>query len=309
MPYICVVQSSNILVLQHAYTNFRKKLHLPAIPLENFTDPTLFIKNFTKIKRIVLSLLSISQKEWQKKNNFVLPLRGIKLIAPIPKPGTIYCLARNYTEHILEFQEQVLEQDKTVPPIFVKPQTCVPSGEQSVILPKVGRQIDWEAELAVVIGKKAKYISEEKALNYVFGYTCMLDISERALKIRERPEARGRDKFFDWLNGKWMDTFAPQGPWIATKEEINDPQNLNINLSVNGIEKQNANTGQMIFSVAEIISYLSQIVTLMPGDIISTGTPSGVGAPERTFLKDGDFIEMNIEKIGCLKVKVKAEKK
>ncbi len=254
---------------------------------------------------MVSALLLKSESVNNKKATYMLSLSRAKLMAPVPKPRAIYCLARNYYEHILEFNERVVEQDKMVPPIFTKPQTCVTGPGGPVILPINGRQIDWEAELAVVVGKRAKYVSVERALTHVFGYTCMLDISERELKIWDRTEDRGRDKFFDWLNGKWMDTFAPQGPWIVTKNEIGDPQSLNIKLSVNGVEKQNASTEQMIFPVAQIISYLSQIVTLMPGDIISTGTPSGVGAPQGIFLKHGDLIEMNIEKIGCLKVKVR----
>lgn len=304
---ICAVQGPCLVVLQAAYTKYRRSLKLPSIPLEYFSDPLLFIENYRKIRKSVISILLRVEKDDKEKSNLTIPLSKAKPVAPVPKPGSIYCLARNYTEHILEFHEKVMEQDKMVPPIFIKPQTCVTGPGGPVILPKAGRQIDWEAELAVVIGKKARYVSKESALKYVFGYMCMMDISERALKIWKRTEDRGRDKFFDWLNGKWMDSFAPQGPWIVTKEEIVDPQNLSINLSVNGTEKQNGNTGQMIFSVSEIISYLSQIATLMPGDIISTGTPSGVGAPQGTFLKNGDLIEMNIEKIGCLKVKVKKE--
>ncbi|MDP7555417.1 MAG: fumarylacetoacetate hydrolase family protein [Nitrospinota bacterium] len=302
---ICVVRNSRVIVLQPAYDKFRRQLKLPLISSEHFSNPLLFIQNFGRIKKAVSALLLKSESVNNKKATYMLSLSRAKLMAPVPKPRAIYCLARNYSEHILEFNERVVEQDKMVPPIFIKPQTCVTGPGGPVILPRNGRQIDWEAELAVVVGKRAKYVSVERALTHVFGYTCMLDISERGLKIWDRTEDRGRDKFFDWLNGKWMDTFAPQGPWIVTKNEIGDPQNLNIKLSVNGVEKQNAGTEKMIFSVAQIISYLSQIVTLMPGDIISTGTPSGVGAAQGVFLKHGDLIEMNIEKIGCLKVKVR----
>ncbi len=306
-PGICIIQNSTAILLPEAFKYFRKQLAAPSLPFHIFSHPPFFIEHFRKVKKTVLEILALAEKE-PKNPAFTIPLSKARLKAPIPRPGSIYCLARNYTDHILEFQEKVMEQDKMVPPVFMKPQTCVTGPGGPVILPKVGRQIDWEAELAVVIGKKAKYVAPEKALNHVFGYTCMMDISERGLKIRKRTEDRGRDKFFDWLNGKWMDTFAPQGPWIVTREEIKDPQALDITLSVNGVEKQNANTGQMIFSVAEIIAYLSQIVTLMPGDIISTGTPSGVGAPQGTFLKDGDTVDMSIEQIGSLKVKVKGEK-
>ena len=302
-----VVRERDILILQDAYRHFKKKLapH-PVLPVHVFTYPPCFIENFPRIKKIVLEILAIAEKS-PGKSGFALPLSRVRLKAPIPKPGSIYCMARNYTDHILEFEARVMEQDKMVPQIFMKPRTCVTGPGGPVVLPRMGRQIDWEAELAVVIGKKAKYVSREKALSHVFGYVCMLDISERGLKIRERTEDRGRDKFFDWLNGKWMDTFAPQGPWIVTRDEIRDPQDLDITLAVNGVQKQNGNTGQMIFPVAEIISYLSHLATLLPGDIISTGTPSGVGAPKEEFLKDGDTVEMRIGKIGTLAVKVKKE--
>ena len=306
-PCVCVIQNSSAILFPEAYKHFRKQLGSPSLPFHIFSHPPFFIEHFHKAKKIITDMIALAEKE-PKNPAFTIPLSKARFKAPVPRPGSLYCLARNYADHILEFQEKVMEQDKMVPPIFMKPQTCVVGPGGPVVIPKVGRQIDWEAELAVVIGKKAKYVKPENALKYVFGYTCMMDISERGLKIRKRTEDRGRDKFFDWLNGKWLDTFAPQGPWITTREEIKDPQDLKINLAVNGTEKQNGNTGQMIFSVAEIIAYLSQIVTLMPGDIISTGTPSGVGAPKGVFLKDGDAVEMSIEKIGSLKVRVKGEK-
>lgn len=304
-PSVCVVRDSKAILLKEAYEKLRKKRKSPIFPFHTFTHTPFFIEHFPKIKKILKDLISLAEAE--KEDGLALPLSMVKWKAPVPRPGTIYCLARNYADHIMEFNEKVMEQDKMTPPIFIKPQTCVTGPGGPVVLPRVGRQIDWEAELAVVIGKKAKYVPAAKALRYVFGYTCMMDISERGLKIRERSEDRGRDKFFDWLNGKWMDTFAPLGPWIATRDEISDPQDLTITLSVNGDQKQNGHTGQMIFSVAEIISYLSQIVTLMPGDIISTGTPSGVGAPKGTFLQHGDIVDMNIDKVGSLMVRVKGE--
>lgn len=304
---VCVVREKDVLLLQDAYQYFKKRLSPhPALPFHVFMHPPHFIENFSRIRKIMKEVLSLAEKSFGK-NEYTVPLSKAKLKAPIPKPGAIYCLARNYADHILEFQERVMEQDKMVPPIFIKPQTCVTGPGGPVVLPKVGRQIDWEAELAVVIGKRAKYVSPERALSHVFGYTCMLDISERGLRIRNRTEDRGRDKFFDWLNGKWMDTFAPQGPWITTRDEIPDPQDLSVTLSVNGAQKQNGQTAQMIFPVAEIISYLSHLVTLLPGDIISTGTPAGVGASKEDFLKDGDHVEMAIQGVGTLAVKVRRE--
>ena len=158
----------------------------------------------------------------------------------------------------------------------------------------------------MVIGKEGKYITQDQAYDYVAGYTIINDVSERSLIIEADREITERDKSFDWLNGKWMDTFAPMGPCLVTKEEIEDPHDLRITLRVNSETKQDASTGDMIFYIPELIEFTSRLMTLEPGDIISTGTPS-VGSASGTFLKPGDVVETEIEGIGILRNTVEAE--
>jgi 2,4-diketo-3-deoxy-L-fuconate hydrolase len=233
--------------------------------------------------------------------NAILPLADVRLCAPILYPRKLFCLAGNYAEHIREGGRSVEEKDTVTPRVFMKPPTTTVTGPYDPIrIPPVGNKIDWEAELAVVIGRSGKAIAEADALDYVAGYTVMNDVSERALKVRERSKSEEWDKFFDWLNGKWFDTFAPMGPWIVTADEIADPQRLRVTLSVNGTEMQNGNTGQMIFPVAELIHYISQFITLEPGDVIATGTPAGVGSGRGIFLKPGDRVRTTIDQIGSI---------
>ena len=231
----------------------------------------------------------------------LLRLDAARLRAPVPCPRKLFALAGNYVEHITEAGRAVEPQDKQTPRVFMKPpfSTVIGPGAD-ILIPPIARSIDWEGELAVVIGKAAKGVSRQEALDYVAGYTIMNDVSERDLKIWDRSDSRPQDKWFDWLNGKWLDTFAPQGPWIVTCDEIPDPQTLEISTYVNGERKQHSNTSQMIFPVASIIEYISAFVRLDPGDIITTGTVAGVGAASSTFLSPGDQVKIAISQIGEL---------
>jgi 2-keto-4-pentenoate hydratase/2-oxohepta-3-ene-1,7-dioic acid hydratase in catechol pathway len=235
----------------------------------------------------------------------------VKLRAPVPNPRKIFCLAGNYQDHIEEGGTRKLEiQDKETPRVFMKPPTTtVINPEDSILIPPVARSIDWEGELAVVIGRKAKGVKAKDALRYVAGYTIMNDVSERDLFIKKRTDSRDQDKWFDWLNGKWLDTFAPQGPWIVTTDDIPDPQTLDISTFINGERRQHNNTGQMLYPVSMIVEYISAIITLEPGDLISTGTISGVGATTGEFMKPKDRVEIEISNIGVLRNKVAASKK
>ena len=234
----------------------------------------------------------------------------VKLRAPVPHPRKVLCLAGNYQDHIEEGGGKMAVQDKETPRVFIKPPTTTVIGPgDSILIPPVARSIDWEGELAVVIGRKAKGVKAKDALRYVAGYTVMNDVSERDLRIKKRTDSRPRDEWFDWLNGKWLDTFGPQGPWIVTSDVIKDPQVLDISTYVNGERKQHNNTGQMLYPVNKIIEYISAIVTLEPGDLISTGTISGVGSTTGKFLKPGDRVEIEISDIGVLRNKVAASKK
>jgi 2-keto-4-pentenoate hydratase/2-oxohepta-3-ene-1,7-dioic acid hydratase in catechol pathway len=226
-------------------------------------------------------------------------LSEVQLAAPIPRPRkNIMCLGWNYAEHQKE-TAQLRGQAAAVPEypvIFTKAPTTAngPYGD-IVIDPSVSEQIDWEAELAVIIGKGGKNIREEDALSHVFGYTVLNDVTARDLQSRHK-------QFF---KGKSIDGYCPMGPWIVTADEIPDPQQLPLRLHVNGVIKQESNTSEMVFTVRKIIAVLSLGMTLEPGDIIATGTPSGVGfarnPPE--FLKAGDVVETEIDGIGLLRNK------
>ena len=250
----------------------------------------------------------ISKSSGELPKNVVRKVSEVRFKAPIQRPGKILCLAGNYAEHIKEGGREVTGKEKMAPRVFMKPSTAVMGNEDSIMLPKVGNKIDWEAELAVVIGKKGKYIKPEDAYDYVAGYTIMNDVSERELIIEnDHREPSEWNKFFDWLNGKWMDTFAPMGPCLMTKDEIPDPHNLGIRLKVNSKIKQNSNTGNMIFSIPELIEFVSRIMTLEPGDVIATGTPEGTGHAIGQFLNNGDVVEVEIDGIGMLKNPVALE--
>jgi len=236
------------------------------------------------------------------------PLDSIQLLAPIPRPGKILALAGNYSEHIREaslhrgFQLGLSESPRrtTTPRPFLMPATCVVGPGETVAWPAYSEQIDYELELAVVIGRNAKCITPSDALSYVAGYTIANDVSARSVTFKKDRRQRPWDEFYDWLNGKWADGFCPMGPYLVTTDEIPDVQDLMMTLTINGEVRQNANTGQMIYTVADIVSFLSHLMTLEPGDVICTGTPSGVGMATGNFLKPDDRIECTIEHLGTL---------
>ena len=236
-------------------------------------------------------------------------LDSVQLLVPIPRPNKLFLLAGNYAKHIEEGGGIAAERAETFPYVFSKPVTTTLNNPGNpVVIPKISpHSIDWELELAVIIGRRAKGVSESEALQYVAGYTVINDISNR--KFRPNPERKQREKdgFFDWLHGKWHDSFCPCGPCIASADTIADPQQLDMKLSVNGNVKQDASTSQQIFPVAAVIEFISSFVTLEPGDIISTGTAAGVGSTTGDFLKAGDNVEAWISQIGLLKSPIVAE--
>ena len=201
----------------------------------------------------------------------------------------------NYSDHADEIgMARPLE-----PIIFNKAVTALSGPNDAVLVPKGSKKLDWEVELAIVIGSRAQYVDESDALKYVAGYAVMNDVSERQYQL----ESTGQ-----WVKGKSFDTFAPLGPWLVTKDEIPDPQNLNLWLEVNGTRYQNGNTRTMIFGVAFLVSYLSRYFTLMPGDVIPTGTPPGVGMGQTppVFLKAGDVMRLGVEGLGEQRQEVRA---
>ena len=214
----------------------------------------------------------------------------VRLGAPLTRPSKIICVGLNYAMHAAESGMEIPKE----PVIFFKATSSIVGPYDDVIIPKGGDKTDWEVELAVVIGKKASYVSEADALDHVAGYVLHNDVSERAFQL----ERSGQ-----WVKGKSCDTFAPLGPFIASADEIEDPNNINLWLKLNGEVLQNSYTSDFIFNIQEVISYLSQFMTLLPGDVISTGTPSGVGfgfSPQR-YLKEGDVMELGIEGLGVSK--------
>lgn len=222
-----------------------------------------------------------------------------KLLAPIPRPlRNVVCVGLNYAEHAAE--SRTTEGVPQEPVFFTKAPSCVIGPEAAIPWHgHVSRRIDWEVELAVVIGARGRDIPEDRALEHVFGYTVGNDITARDLQRRHQ----------QWFKGKSLDGFCPMGPWIVTADELRDPQDVRLRLSVNGEEKQNAHTGDMIFSVARLIAVLSLGMTLEPGDLLMTGTPSGVGFARQPpeYLGPGDAMEAEIEGIGSLRNTVAAE--
>jgi len=228
-------------------------------------------------------------------NEISYDLNDIQITAPIPKPRkNIIGIGLNYTEHVAESARTLDTTGKLPqkPIIFSKPPTTVTGPNTNVLLnTNLTQQLDWEVELAVVIGKKGKYVAKENALDYVFGYTIINDISARDCRREGQ-----------WIVSKGQDTFAPMGPFLITKDEIENPHNLNLSLKLNGVEKQNSNTQFMLFNINDLIEDLSIVFTLEPGDIIATGTPAGVGAGRnpQEWMKDGDVMECYVEGIGTL---------
>ncbi|MEZ6055555.1 MAG: fumarylacetoacetate hydrolase family protein [Planctomycetaceae bacterium] len=257
----------------------------------------------TAVLQIQQRLESLGMGEW---SDSLLPAGeatgGVRLRVPIESPGKILLLAGNYSKHIEEGGGKAEEREKTFPYVFMKPPaTTLTHPGDPVRIPSVSpNEIDWELELGVVIGRRCFGVSEAEALEYVAGYTIVNDISDRAFHPNAQRNERPKDQFFDWLHGKWHDTFCPMGPCVLPADELSDPQQLRLTLTINGQVEQEGSTSQMVFPVAAVIAFISSFVTLQPGDIISTGTPHGVGKAKGRFLKPGDEMSGTIERIGTL---------
>lgn len=242
-------------------------------------------------------------------NSAELKTADVQLHVPIPRPNKLFLLAGNYNEHIAEGGGKTTERDITFPYVFMKPpSTTLVDPGKNVVIPKVSPgAIDWELELAVVIGERCKHVPESDALKVVAGYTVINDISDRKFRPNPNRQKRDKDAFFDWQHGKWHDSFCPCGPCITSADAIEDPQGLQMKLLLNDEVKQNGSTKQQIFPVAAVIAFISNLVTLEPGDIISTGTPAGVGNTTGTYVKPGDVLKASIAGIGTLVSPVVAE--
>lgn len=232
------------------------------------------------------------------------PLAQVKLMAPLLYPGSMFCAGANYWDHLEEMSEIAKRTTGKAPPMIKNPEPWffMKTTAGSIIgpdtparMPSFSKQLDWEAELAVVIGRPTRNISEERAFDAVAGYTIINELSARDLMKRE-----GTPFIYDWLGQKCFEDAAPMGPWLTPAAYITNPNDLSIKLWVNGVLKQNSNTGKMVHGIAEQIAYLSRHVTLQPGDVIATGTPAGVGMPRGEFLKAGDEVKIEIDGCGTL---------
>jgi len=261
-----------------------------------------------KLAEIAANLSDFSTRFDEPRAPFSRALKEVRLLAPVPWPNKLLLLAGNYADHVKEGGGDAPERETTTPRVFMKPPTTtVVAPDQPVLIPPNGQFIDYELEIALVMGAPARFVSPEEAEPLIAGYTILNDISERRLKIDVERAPRPKDAFFDWLNGKWFDTFAPMGPCLTTADDIADLSSLRMELRVNGEVRQQATPGHMVFTPAELVSWTSRLCALEPGDVISTGTPAGVGGARGVALKDGDVVEAEIEGIGLLRTPVKAQ--
>lgn len=235
-------------------------------------------------------------EEFLKKNEGKLPEmpEGSRIGSPIARPSKIICIGLNYKDHANETGAALPSE----PIVFMKATTALAGPFDNILIPRNSEKTDWEVELAVIIGKRASYVTEEEAMDYVAGYCLHNDVSEREFQL----ERNGT-----WDKGKGCDTFAPMGPFLVTKDEIPNSDQLRLWLKVNGVSMQDGNTADLIFKIPFLVSYLSQFMTLLPGDVISTGTPAGVGLGFKPpiYLKSGDVVELGIDELGISKQLVK----
>ena len=242
--------------------------------IPDLNPETLNFRTLEKLKKINLeSLPEISET--------------IRIGSCINKPGKFIGIGLNYSDHAIEYGAKI----PTEPIFFMKATSCICGPNDNIIIPKSSKKLDWEVEIAFVIGKKAKYIKESEATNYIFGYCLVNDVTEREWQL---------EKLGQWVKGKSGDTFGPIGPYLVTKDEIANVQNLKMNLDINGKNMQKGNTGKMIFNINYALSYISNFMSLEPGDIVTTGTPFGVGMGMKppTYLKSGDKIKLSIDNLG-----------
>ncbi|MCH4815848.1 MAG: fumarylacetoacetate hydrolase family protein [Saccharolobus sp.] len=271
--------------------------YLYGTPPDWLTDLTKLLEGGSLTLKLVNELVN----EFKKLDNNLpggLLDEDSVMFLPVVKPKKIFCVAVNYNEHGKEAGSASIEE----PYIFMKRIDTLVAHKQPILIPKVSSQVDHEIELAVIIGKKGKYISAKEAYEYIAGYTIFNDVSFRDLRKHSSPRYN-----INWLYAKNLDTASPIGPYLVTRDEIPDPHNLTIKLEVNGEIRQQGNTRSMIHKIPELIEYVSKGITLYPGDVISTGTPSGTGLGTGKFLKEGDVMVGYIEKIGRLENRVMRE--
>ena len=258
--------------------------HLTGVPIPQNAKDFLFDGWYDEIKNKI--------KDLPYKEN----ISKYKLLPPIPNPNKIICLAFNYVDHAKEQGLQAPED----PALIIKPRTALNGTNSDIVCPDFVTQLDYEVELALIIGKNCKNVSVDDAFDSIFGYMIFNDVSARDIQFKDKQFTRGKS----------FDSFAPCGPWITTKDEIKDPQNLKMTTKINGELRQNSSSSNMFIKIPDIVSKISKVMTLEKGDIISTGTPAGVmlNKPDAVFLKDGDKVEMEIENLGILNNTIKVVK-
>lgn len=286
VPSIGVQLESGILDIPDAASHYGRKYHIHG---QNFPTTMIDLLQWESGIEVVRQIVQRYAQTPHDERLMTHALDSVFLEAPIPRPGKIIALGRNYLEHIKETGSKVEE----FPVIFAKFPSCVIGPNDTIPIPSLSKKIDWEVELAIVIGKTCKSVSQKDALDYIAGYTIVNDVTARDLQ--------GRDG--QWIRAKSLDAFCPMGPCIVTIDELGEASDLKMYTKINGKMKQDSTTSNMMFKVPQIIEYVSQAFTLEPGDIIATGTPAGVGftrdPPE--YLKSGDEIEQYIEGIGYLR--------
>jgi len=286
VPSIGVELDEGILDIPDAASHFGRKYHIRG---HSFPTTMLDLLQWPAGVDVVRQIVERYEKTPKGERLMTHPVNSGTFEAPISRPGKIVALGKNYLDHIEETGSNVPE----FPVIFTKFPSSVIGPDDSIVIPKVSSQIDWEVELGIVIGKSCKDVAEGKSLDYIAGYTVINDVSARDLQMNDG----------QWVRGKSLDTFCPMGPCIVTRDELGDASGLKMHTKVNGVIKQDSSTSSLIYNVIQIVSFLSKSFILEPGDVIATGTPSGVGfvrnPPE--FLKPGDQVELFIEGIGYLR--------
>jgi len=286
VPSIGVELNGGILDIPDAASHFGRKYHVRG---QSFPAAMLDLLQWPSGIDVVRQIIERYESTPEGERLMTHPIDSVTLEAPIPRPGKIVALGKNYLDHVEETGSDVPE----FPVIFAKFPSSVIGPDDPIVMPKVSSKIDWEVELGVVIGKICKDVSEDQSLDYIAGYTVINDVSARDLQMNDG----------QWIRGKSLDTFCPMGPCIVTQDELGDASGLRMHTKVNDVIKQNSSTSNLMYNVKQIISFLSKSFILEPGDIIATGTPSGVGfvrePPE--FLKIDDQVELFIEKIGYLR--------
>jgi 2-keto-4-pentenoate hydratase/2-oxohepta-3-ene-1,7-dioic acid hydratase in catechol pathway len=226
----------------------------------------------------------------------------VRIIPPMRRPPKLLAVAANYGAHVTNSGGEPVDPSQATPRLFLKPSTCIIAYDAPIELSPVVAAMDWEVELGVVIGRRCKNVGEDRALDQVAGYVSANDVSARTLDFGFERREQDVHPFFDWLAGKWFDGFAPLGPWLVSADEAGDPQDLALHLDVNGEIRQQGSTSEMIFSVAELISFASRLMTLEPGDTILTGTPAGAGVETgKVFLELGDIMTARVGALGAIR--------